>query len=92
MLFHVDNNSSNSITGNQKKSVGVVRGISDLVLVCKGLVVFIEMKTEKGVQSTHQLGFERRLLERGHIYRVIRSEEEFKDFIERLYEAIKDEG
>ena len=90
MLFHIDNNSSDRRTGNLKKAQGVVRGVSDFIIVINGLVIFIEMKTEIGSQSTHQVVFERMITERGHIYKLVRSVQEFKDLIIRLYEAIKD--
>jgi len=81
MLFHVDNNSWNSIVGAKKKALGVVQGPSDLVFVGDKEVYFIEMKTLKGTQSPEQLDFQLKVEERGHIYIIIRTLEQFKRFI-----------
>lgn len=85
MLFHADNNSVNRYVGNQKKSAGVVKGVSDFILICKDVVVFIEMKTLIGVQSGEQKDFMRKINELGHPYFIIRSAEEFKKLITKLY-------
>lgn len=84
MLFHVDNNSQNSIVGARKKALGVCKGPSDFILVLReGRVVFIELKTEIGSQSTEQKDFESKVVERGHEYIVIRSVDKFKNFVTR---------
>lgn len=80
-LFHVQNNSSSRVLGNKRKAVGVVSGVSDLILILCGRVVFIEMKTETGTQSTSQKEFQSKVKELGHKYVVIRSFEEFKKLI-----------
>ena len=81
MLFHVDNNSWNAIIGAQKKALGVVKGVSDLVLVLDGCVMFLEFKDETGVQKVEQEDFECKVKDRGHAYRVFRSVEQFKQII-----------
>lgn len=80
MLFHVDNNSYNKVIGAKKKALGVVQGVSDLVFVC-GTVIFIEIKTDIGEQTPEQRDFAQKVSLRGHVYRIIRSFEEFKIFI-----------
>jgi hypothetical protein len=86
MLFHVDNNSGNSITGNIKKAQGVVSGSPDLILVVPQIVYFIEMKTETGVLSDKQKEFRNKAFDRGHTYVVIRKFEEFTKLIKSIYE------
>lgn len=82
MLFHVDNNSVNSIVGARKKSLGVCKGPSDFVLVLgKGKVCFIEFKTDIGVQSPEQKDFEQKVIERGHEYKIVRTVEKAKNLI-----------
>ena len=81
MLFHVDNNSWNPIIGAKKKALGVRAGVSDLILIAPRRVVFIEMKTETGVQKQEQLSFEEKLAKRGQIYIIVRSLEQFKEVI-----------
>lgn len=86
MLFHVDNNSGNRVTGNIKKAQGVVQGSPDLVLVVPEIIVFIEMKTETGVLQECQKEFRRKALERGHMYIIIRRFEDFTNTIRNIYE------
>jgi hypothetical protein len=82
MLHHNDNNSYNRIIGARKKALGVVAGLSDMELICDyGIVLFIEMKIPGGVQSSEQKDFERKVVERGHIYVVIFNFEQFKNTI-----------
>lgn len=81
MLFHVDNNSYNSIIGAKKRALGVCKGPSDLVLILCGKVVFIEMKLDSGTQSEEQKDFEEKVKEREHQYVIIRSFEAFKKFV-----------
>lgn len=90
MLFHVDNNSQNSIVGARKKALGVCSGPSDFILVLSlGKVVFIEMKTEVGSQSIEQKEFQSKVEARGHEYKIIRNLEGFRRFI--LYKLTQNE-
>lgn len=58
-----------------------LRGVSDLVVVLPGKVMFVEVKQEKGVQSKLQEVFERNVTGLGHTYAVVRSLDEFKSLI-----------
>lgn len=90
MLFHVDNNSWNSIIGAQKKALGVTPGPSDFVFIC-GTVVFIEMKLPGEKQSADQIEFMQKVRERGHEYVIIESFAEFKMFIiKKIAKRFKD--
>ena len=85
MLFHIDNNSYNRIIGAQKKALGVVRGPSDLCYVIDaGHVVWLECKFGDGVQSEEQKEWERKVTQRGHIYILFRTFEEFQKIIRRI--------
>lgn len=81
MLFHVDNNSWNTIVGAKKKALGVVQGVSDMVLILDCSVEFLEFKTDTGAQSEEQIDFENKVTTRCHRYVVIRSMEQFKNYI-----------
>lgn len=81
MLFHVDNNSYNATIGARKKALGVVQGVSDLILVLNGNVVFIEMKIPGGLQKPEQKDFETKVVSRNHLYIIIYTVEQFKEFI-----------
>lgn len=81
MLFHVDNNSYNAVIGARKKALGVVKGVSDMVLIGWDHVYFLEFKTVIGRQKQEQIEFEQRVKARGHEYIIIRSIEQFKRLI-----------
>ena len=83
LLFHVENEDShgNSIRGAIRKAQGIVRGVSDLILLIPrgrwhGLM--IEMKTKEGSQSPYQREWQHRVEAQGYRYEVIRSEEDFR--------------
>lgn len=59
------------------KSTGLTTGAIDMVLVKPNEVVFIEVKDEKGKQSESQLKFEKRIIEIGHRYILVRTLKEF---------------
>lgn len=76
------NNSHDAISGNRAKSVGVVKGVSDLELIGNGGVVwFIELKLPGRSQSEEQKDFERKLSDRGHIYVIVETLDEFKKIV-----------
>lgn len=82
MLFHVDNNSQNSIIGARKQALGVCKGPSDFVLILfMGKVCFIEFKTESGSQSPEQKDFQSKVEARGHEYKIVRSVATAQNFI-----------
>lgn len=81
MLFHVDNNSWNKIIGARKKALGVCAGVSDLILIIRKEVVFIEMKLPRGSHSEEQEDFHNKVSDRGHMYVTIRRLQDFKIFI-----------
>lgn len=85
MLFHVNNKSKNEIEGNQMKAKGVVKGISDLVLILNhGKIAWLELKTPEGTQSEEQRTFELKLKLRQHHYYIIRTFERFKELYLKL--------
>lgn len=71
MLFHVDNNSHNSVMGNKKRALGVNAGISDFIFINYFAVDFIELKIKGGSQSDDQKEFQRKIKERGHKYHLV---------------------
>lgn len=94
LLFHVENelNSAgdNAIIGAIRRSEGIVRGVSDLILLIprepwNGLM--IEMKTEKGYQSKYQKEWQALVEAQGYRYEVVRTEEDFvallTDYLEK---------
>jgi len=86
LLFHVDNNSWNAVIGSRKKALGVNAGVSDFVLVLFMEVVWIEMKLPGAVQNDDQKEFQMKVEQLGHRYIIIRSLQQFQDYINKIYE------
>lgn len=61
------------------KSMGLRAGVSDLIVILSGKVVFLEVKTEKGKQSEAQKRFEEKVKSLGHEYFIVRSINEVKE-------------
>lgn len=55
------------------QGLGSYKGISDLIAVRNGEVVFVEVKTETGRQSEYQKQFERIITDHGGKYYLARS-------------------
>lgn len=84
-LLHANNNNShNAIKGNQNKALGIVKGVSDMEYFKSGQMYFLEFKTPEGTQSKAQKEFQRQVEAEGGIYLIIRSFEQFKEFIKSL--------
>lgn len=84
-LFHVNNKAKDSLEGARFKTLGVVAGVSDLILLApNGITYLIELKDDKGKQSDHQKAFQQQAESLGHIYVVIRSLQEFIDLVSTL--------
>lgn len=62
-----------------QQGMGAHRGVSDLICVRDGRVVFLECKTAKGKQSEHQQTFQREIELRGGEYRIARCLEDVMD-------------
>jgi hypothetical protein len=57
-------------------------GITDLVLLLKsGPTLWVELKADDGRLSPGQVAFRERLTRVGHIYRVVKSVEEFESLL-----------
>jgi len=73
----------NEATRNNSKYIksGVLAGVSDLICVNNGEVLFIELKDYKGRQSDKQKEFEKGIISQGHKYFLVRSLDEFKKIV-----------
>lgn len=60
---------------------GVLQGVSDLICILPNKVLFVELKTNKGVQSKNQKQFQTKLNSIGYEYYITRNLEEFKELI-----------
>lgn len=77
MIFSVPNDSSNFMETKRKVNTGLLRGVSDLIVIIPNKILFIELKTEKGVQSIVQKEFEERIIKLGFNYYLVRSLSDF---------------
>ena len=82
VMFSVPNESNSQ----QQKfvNIGLLRGVSDTIIVLPNKVLFVEFKTEKGYQSEFQKDFQERVTKLGHEYYIIRSLEQFKQLINEI--------
>lgn len=87
-LFHVANEidrpDSSPMLGAMRRAEGIVRGVSDLILMLprKGFhALCIEMKTETGYQSSFQKDWQKIVESNGYKYVVCRSVEQFRDIL-----------
>ena len=74
--------SRNEIEAHDMRLSGVVAGVSDLVVIGNGKVLFVEMKIAKGSQSERQKEFQDIVESLNHKYVVCRSFEGFKKEID----------
>jgi hypothetical protein len=73
------NNPPGAFQGAQLKTMGLLPGISDLTyLAADNFPYFFELKVSYKKQSPAQLTFEKNIKERGGVYAIIRSLDEFK--------------
>lgn len=80
-IFSVPNDSSNFMETKRKVNTGLLKGVSDLIVIMPNKMMFVELKTEIGVQSAVQKDFEQRITALGYEYHVIRSLAQFKEII-----------
>ena len=73
----------NEATRNNSKYIksGVLAGVSDLICINDGKVLFIELKDYKGKQSDKQKEFEKIIISQGFQYFLVRSLAEFKKIV-----------
>lgn len=62
---------------NRNKRMGAVTGTSDLIVILKDKVVFVELKSATGKASPEQLKFGSDVIKRGHRAYLCRSLNEF---------------
>jgi hypothetical protein len=83
VYFHPPNGEWRSAgTGGRLKAMGVVAGVSDIVIVVGGRAKFLELKTAKGRQSAEQKAFADWARSAGAEYGLVRSPEEARARLE----------
>ena len=85
LIFSVPNGGNrNKIEAMTFKATGLLSGVSDLIVVLPNKVYFVELKTEdlqKSNQSEEQKDFQKRVEELGFEYKLIRTLNEFKEWL-----------
>lgn len=83
MIFSVPNGGTrNKLEAMTLKATGLLPGVSDLICILPtGKILFVELKTEKGIQSDAQKEFEQRITALGFNYHLIRSKKEFVELV-----------
>jgi hypothetical protein len=72
--FHVPNGERRSpLTAVKLRGMGVRPGVADFILLCQGIAIAIELKTEKGAQSVNQTSFMHAWRKAGGEYAICRS-------------------
>jgi len=84
-IFSVPNGGTrNKLEAITLKATGLLPGVSDLIVILPGKVLFVELKTEIGIQSQVQKDFESRVTALGQSYYLIRSLPQFQQLINDL--------
>ena len=86
LMFHVENerSGSNVVDGARRVAMGLVAGVSDLILLMprgKWHGLCIEMKTPTGDQREKQWEWQMLVEKQGYRYEIIRTIEDFKALI-----------
>jgi hypothetical protein len=76
LIFSVPNEAT--YTNKNFKTTGVLTGVSDLIVILQGQVIFVEVKNDVNTQSIAQKNFETSVISLGQKYFVIRSLNDFK--------------
>jgi hypothetical protein len=78
VIFSVPNDSKDAKEQMRKKATGLYAGVSDLICIHFGKVLFIEVKADNGIQSPRQKDFQNIVESQGFEYHLVRSLDEFK--------------
>lgn len=83
-IFSVPNGGTrNSFEAAKFKATGLKPGVADIIILMpEAKTIFVEFKTDTGVQSDVQKDFEAVVKDLGFEYHIIRSFEQFKELIE----------
>lgn len=85
LIFSVPNGGSrNPIEAMKLKKTGTLAGVSDLIIMAPNRIIFLELKTEKGIQSEVQKNFQNKVEALGFEYLLIRNLKQYEDFMQAL--------
>jgi hypothetical protein len=78
VIFSVPNEGRDVVEQMKKKATGMLKGVSDTIIVLKNKTIYCEFKDNKGKQKPDQIMFQIKVTELGHEYWLVRSLEEFQ--------------
>lgn len=78
VILSVPNEGKSKMETIRKKAIGMMSGVSDLIIITDKWIIFVEVKTEKGIQSESQKRFQSIVEALGYEYLLVRSLEDFK--------------
>lgn len=81
LIFSVPNDSKDAKEQMRKIATGLYAGVSDLIIIHFGKVLFVEVKNDKGRQSDKQKDFQQLIEAQGFKYYLVRSLEQLKQII-----------
>lgn len=87
-IFSIPNDGKSMKEQIRKIATGLMSGVSDLLFIMPGRVIFVEIKAPGGVQSKEQIEFQRIVEALGFEYCIVRSVEEFYDKIIPEYKPV----
>lgn len=70
------------------RKMGMLKGVSDIIVVMPDRVLFVEFKSLEGSQSLDQKRFQQKLERMGYTYVIIRTLKQFKDVIENKEQIV----
>ena len=88
LIFSVPNGGSrNLVEALNLKRTGLTAGVSDLILIVKDKIYFIELKAQNGKQSTSQKDFEKKVNDFGFEYLIFNNLEDYKQWRQLISKA-----
>ena len=81
IIFSVPNEGKSATEQMYKKATGMLSGVSDLICINNGKILFIECKDETGKQRENQMKFQKKIESNGYKYYLVRTLEEFKTIL-----------
>lgn len=85
LIFAIPNGGSrNQLEAMKLKKTGTLAGVSDLIIMIPNKIIFLELKTEKGIQSDSQKLFQNKVNALGFEYCLIRNLKDYEELMQTL--------
>lgn len=81
IIFSVPNEGKSATEQMYKKATGMLSGVSDLIVIEKDRILFIECKDETGKQRENQITFQNKIEANGFNYHLVRTLQDFINII-----------